>query len=246
MRYRDAEFEKVEVTRDVPFAKVRNFNNEDETLKLDIYRPEADTDNAPRVLLFVHGGGFRTGNDKSQRYITALCEIFAKRGYVCAACDYRVREKDAPIEGAADDAAEDLRRAIEYLRANAAQLKIDADRLGAIGGSAGGMALARLLLYGGASDSGVRALGILWGAPSEKFISASEPDGLCKPPPTIIFHGDRDALVPFEAAQALDAYLTSNGFEHTFVPLKGAGHTCMDYGEGIVGMLSLYLLWHLD
>jgi acetyl esterase/lipase len=244
MRYRDTEFQEVEIIQDIPFGRAVNYAGKEETLTLDIYRPKEDGDVLPRVLLFVHGGGFRVGRDKRQGYLVTLCQMFARKGYACVSPDYRVREVDAPRDGAEDDAAADVHKAVEYLHANAGQLKLDTKRMGAIGGSAGGMTLSRLLLHGeGASGLGIRAVGLLWGAPAPDKINMAPS---CNPPPVIFFHGDADQAVPFSNALSLDEILTKRGLTHTFIPLKGGAHTCMDYAEGITGALSLYMLWHLD
>ena len=246
MRYRDVSFDKVEVARDIPYASSRFHNGQEKELKLDIYRPARDTEPLPRVLLFVHGGGLldNPNCDKSQSYIVELCNYFALRGYVCVSTDYRVRAEGSSMDGAAEEAARDLRKAIEFLRARSVTLKIDTNKLAAIGGSAGGRVLLRLLLNGdGAADLKVRALCLLWA----QFVAdeiVPSPDNA--PPPAIIFHGDNDEVVPFEDAVELDELMNKNGYIHTFVPLKGAGHTCVDYAEGILGALGLFLLWNLD
>lgn len=43
---------------------------------MDIYTPKDDDDQNRRVLFLVHGGGFREGNDKRQRYIVEFAHWF--------------------------------------------------------------------------------------------------------------------------------------------------------------------------
>lgn len=81
-----------EVTEDVPFGTAINFNNNTDTLKMDIYSPICDdpTHTSRRPLLIcIYGGGFIGGNRKDPSIIDN-CTAFAKRGYITAAIDYRL------------------------------------------------------------------------------------------------------------------------------------------------------------
>lgn len=97
-------------------------------LLLDAFVPKGDGP-YPAVLV-VHGGAWRSGDRKQLRgYANALVE----RGFVCFAIDYRLAPKDKfPAQ------IEDCREAVKWIRANSASYKVDPDKLGAIGYSAGG------------------------------------------------------------------------------------------------------------
>ena len=88
-----------------------------------------------------HGGGFRAGSRKG--YL-AQCIRLAQRGYVAATVDYRLAPA-APFPAAVHD----VKAAVRYLRANAARLGIDPERIGVTGGSAGGHLALFLGLTGG-------------------------------------------------------------------------------------------------
>ena len=45
---------------------------------------------------------------------------------------------------------------------------------------------------------------------------------------TVFGHGERDGIVPYRNALDLDAALTANGVEHTFVSFPDSGHGCED------------------
>ncbi|RMG34581.1 MAG: hypothetical protein D6725_14020 [Planctomycetota bacterium] len=82
------------------------------------------------AIVVVHGGGWKNGDKTKFR---ALAVQLARRGYVTAAIEYRLA-----YEARFPAAIHDCNAAVRFLRANAAQFRIDPDRIGAVGGSAGG------------------------------------------------------------------------------------------------------------
>lgn len=96
----------------------------------DIYYPE-DGEGPFPVLLHMHGGGFAMG-DKRDFHIQELLEA-VNHGYAFASCNYR-RSGDAIFPAAVLD----CRAFVDYLHKHADELNIDAERICALGGSAGG------------------------------------------------------------------------------------------------------------
>jgi acetyl esterase/lipase len=94
------------------------------------------------LLLWVHGGGWQ-GGDKSLQPSGAQLRQ-AKRGYVVASANYR-------LSGVAAHPAQihDVKAALRWLRLHAAEFRIDPDRVGAWGSSAGGHLVALLGTSGG-------------------------------------------------------------------------------------------------
>jgi acetyl esterase/lipase len=104
---------------------------------MDLYLPEAGPTPRPLVVC-IHGGGWAGGDKKVYAW---LGEELARRGYVAASVTYRFAPAfRAPAQ------MDDVQRAVRWLRKNAAQYGIDAARVGAIGGSAGGHLAAWLAL----------------------------------------------------------------------------------------------------
>ena len=106
-------------------------NPDDQHLQLNIARPK-DRKAAERspVVLCIHGGGFRAG--KRERW-DKLCQQLADRGYVAATATYRLAPKyQFPA------AVNDVKAAVQWLRANAEKYQIDPERIGVVGDSAGG------------------------------------------------------------------------------------------------------------
>src|SRR5438105_1233014 len=75
-------------------------------------------------------GGFRAGSRQS--YVPLGIQL-ARRGYVAALVDYRLAPR-AQFPAAVHD----VKTAVRWLRANAARLGVDPDRIGVTGQSAGG------------------------------------------------------------------------------------------------------------
>ena len=109
----------------------------DQQLGLDLYQPLVAQGAAPLVVI-VHGGSWQSG-DSTQ--LPALNTYLAARGYAVAAINYR-HAPTYPFPAARDD----LLAAVDYLKRNAADLGIDAQRIVLLGRSAGGQ-LALLVAY---------------------------------------------------------------------------------------------------
>lgn len=109
--------------------------------KLDLYQPSVRNDGGrfPAVVI-IHGGGW-VGGDKAANREFVTGTTLAKAGYVCASIEYWKGAKDRwPTN------LQDCKNAVRWLRVNADRLHIDPERIGVIGGSAGGH-LALMLAY---------------------------------------------------------------------------------------------------
>lgn len=95
----------------------------------DLYVPRG-LDKAP-VLIAVHGGGWQAGNPSSYRY---WGPFLAKQGTAVFAIRYRLSK---PGSKTYPEAVYDVKAAVQFVRANAAQLGVDPDRIGMMGDSAG-------------------------------------------------------------------------------------------------------------
>lgn len=110
---------------DIPYAHYG-----DRTMRLDLFQPADDSKTPRPALLVVHGGGWLKG-DRTRFH--PLAKALAARGYVTAAMEYRLGgEAKFPA------AIHDCHAAVRWLRAHAADFGIDRQRIGAVGGSAGG------------------------------------------------------------------------------------------------------------
>jgi acetyl esterase/lipase len=98
------------------------------SIPLDIYVPKA-AGTYPAILL-IHGGGWKSRQVKNDK---PLAERLALRGYVVAQVAYRLS-----TEAKYPAALHDCKAALRFLRAHAAEYRLDPTRIGCIGGSAGG------------------------------------------------------------------------------------------------------------
>jgi acetyl esterase/lipase len=97
-------------------------------LRCDVFTPPGLVEPAPAVLL-VHGGGWRNG-DRTQ--LRGYGILLGRSGYVCVACEYRLLpESPWPAQ------IHDVKAAIRWMRASAADLLIDPERIAIEGNSAG-------------------------------------------------------------------------------------------------------------
>jgi len=130
------------VQKDVPYGEAGG-----QKLLLDIFRPADSAPGTRAALIEIHGGAWSAG-DKSE--FSEIGEELARRGYVVFSINYRL-VTDTSNRWPAQ--IEDARRAVQWVRAHAVDYNIDPQRVGAMGGSAGGHIVACL----GVSD--VRATG---------------------------------------------------------------------------------------
>ena len=109
------------VIKNLEFAVVQ-----DQSLKLDLYLPEAPKGSG--LVVWIHGGGWRKGN-KGKCFITWLPD----HGYTVASISYRFSDvAKFPAQ------LHDCKGAVRWLRANAGKYGYDAAKIIVAGASAGG------------------------------------------------------------------------------------------------------------
>lgn len=111
--------------KDVPYGKHKR-------QVLDFY--QAKSDKPTPVVFYIHGGGWRAGDKKTNP------KPFLDQAISVVAINYRyvqngVEEKiEPPVKAPLSDAA----RALQFVRSKASEWNLDKERIGATGGSAGG------------------------------------------------------------------------------------------------------------
>jgi len=125
--------------KDVAYASVSSAQ------KMDIYIPATGQAAYP-LIVWIHGGAFMLGDKAASPDVGVITKIVAK-GIAVASINYRFSQ--AAIYPAQIN---DCKAAVRFLRANAAKYKIDADRIGSWGGSAGGCLSALLGTTSGVTE----------------------------------------------------------------------------------------------
>lgn len=224
-----AETQAMRVDRNITYATLED----DTEMQLDLYLP-AVGDEAPLVV-WVHGGGWMMGN----RWPCPLA-FLADQGYAVASISYRFAQQATfPAQ------LHDCKAAIRFLRANAADLGYNADRIGVIGASAGGHLAALLGTTGNDPDtegdlgefvgtsSAVQAVYDLFGPTDLADLDEDIPDGeentlAAFSPITLLLGADPDdrpdlaaAADPAHYADADDPpFLIVHGTKDPLVPLR--------------------------
>jgi acetyl esterase/lipase len=257
LRYRDEVFGSVTVTRDLAYGSAAGASGQPVSLGLDLYTPTGDaTTTARPAVIWIHGGGFSAGT-KSASDVVQLATTFAKRGYVAASIDYRLLAPpgcggtgtpSSQCAVAAVEAEHDAQAAVRWLRAHAAQYRIDPDRI-AVGGTSAG-AVTSILVATDAGNSGSSgnpgypsrvggAVSISGGLPINSTIDSGDA-------PVLFFHGDTDRVVPISWSAQNAGALLDAGVLAVWEPLAGAGHVPFQYRDLFFEQSSYFLYTVLD
>ena len=238
---------------DVVYSRAPGADGRMIELKLDAASPKQSQDTLLPAVIFVHGGGFRSGSKDAG---IPLIIAFAQGGYLAVTIDYRL----AGVAGF-PAAVHDCKAAVRFLRANAKELGIDPWRIGIVGPSAGGYLSALIgtsgndgALEGELEPSGVSStvqcvvdisgpidftrfqdgvrreyLNVWLGHDLQEYKRrAKEASPLTyiddADPPFLLIHGTADEIVPLEQAQLFNAALIAAGVETEYLAVEGAGH----------------------
>ncbi|MCA0429854.1 MAG: T9SS type A sorting domain-containing protein [Bacteroidetes bacterium] len=151
-RYYSDVFSTVTTSSAIQFGSNTSWNGSGTTnLMLDFYQPSGDAQALRPLIIFAHGGSF-LGGTRTDADQVALCNAFAKKGYVTASIDYRTGFfpfDSANIVPALVRAYHDMKAAIRffYKDARTANLyKVDTNFV-FIGGSSAGAITALHVAY---------------------------------------------------------------------------------------------------
>ena len=216
-------------------------------LSMKIYYPEnIDKTQQYPAIVFFFGGGWAKG-DINQ--FAPHANYFSKRGMICFLVDYRVksRHKSTPFES-----LNDAKSAIRYIRQNAATFHIDSSKIVASGGSAGGQLAASaalikeynestdnltvsckpnvLVLFNPAIDNGPGGIG--YERIGDAYKSFSPLHNIEKgAPPTIIFQGTNDNLIPVETVKYYQTVMKKVGSRCELFLYEGKEHGFFNYNK---------------
>ncbi len=240
------------------------------SLQLDIYKRKDLKEPAP-VMIFIHGGAWRTG--KRSDYLPYLID-YAEKGYVTATISYRL-VKQAIFPAAVQDVncgVKWLKNHAEEYGINPNKVVLVGGSAGAhlamMIGYAGKEPVFNQDCPDG--DNTVNVLIDLYGPVDlttpyaistyqvQDFLnttydkdpgifSLASPKTFINPdnPPTLIFQGTIDSLVPVSQSDSLDIWLQRAGVPHEYHRLKGWPHT-MDLAVEVNEYCQFYIDRFLD
>lgn len=217
----------------------------DTELLLEIHKPvNFDASIKYPAMIFFFGGGWNGGD---RTHFEHHAEFFAKRGIVCFLADYRTKNNSntTPFES-----VKDAKSAMRYIRSNAKTMSIDPEKIIASGGSAGGHLAAAtalingyndvlddlnissipnaLVLYNPVIDNGPGGYG--YERINDAYPTFSPLHNVKKgAPPTIIFLGTEDILIPVETAKYYQTIMKKVGSRCDLKLYKGEGHGFFNY-----------------
>jgi len=218
------------------------------TLNLHIFTPPAhaqDKELKPAIIFFF-GGGW-VGGTPTQFY--PQCQHLAKRGMVAISAEYRVKNRH---QATPFDCVEDGKSAIRWVRAHAEKLGVDPKRIAAGGGSAGGHVAAAvatvpgldapgedlsvsclpdaLVLFNPVYDNGPGGFGHAKVKKRYKEISPMHnlSEGM---PPTLVFLGDQDNLIPVSTAKKFRDDMRKLGNRSELFIYPGQKHGFFNQGK---------------
>ena len=216
-------------------------------LRLDAYLPSGREMHA--AVIFVHGGGFRSGDREhlapGEAPVASVAGTFTAAGYAFFSIDYRLTPRFPYPAGARDVGA-----AVRWVRERAPELGVDPTRLALFGASAGGNLAALVATWGrGSLDRGARVrVAVSWSGPMDlALLEPAHPfvrEYLgCRParcpgryreaspishvdpsdPPILLANGTTE-IVPAAQARAMADRLTAAGVPHELLRIAGARH----------------------
>jgi acetyl esterase len=221
-----------------------------ESLKLDAHIPDGKGP-FPAVIL-VHGGGWTAGH-KTVNFVQALFPVLDKTGMAWFTIDYRLAPK-YPYPAARVD----VESAVQWVKANAKEYKVDPKKIALMGESAGGHLVN---LVGVKNDVGVAAVVCFYGpidmeifskkfqgkpatAGMKSFFLIDDYDDAAiaklheasprtylskKTPPFLIIHGTRDEAVPYDQATLHVKLFKERGIPVELITVHNGVHGVMNW-----------------
>jgi acetyl esterase len=226
----------------IPYKKTAAGN-----LTLHVFKPEKPAATPRPAIVFFFGGGWARGTPL-QFY--PECAHFAARGIVAISADYRTSFTHGTTAIEADS---DGKSAIRWVRQHARELGVDPRKIIAAGASAGGQIAAAagtvpsldeptedpavssrpdaLVLWYPVIDNGPQGYGDA--AIKARYQEISPLHHVtARTPPTLLFLGTKDPLVPVATARDFQARMKTAGVRCELQLIEGAGHPVYEYRKG--------------
>lgn len=234
-----------------------------QTPTLTVYRP-AKASHRNAAMVVCPGGGYAM--EVVDREGHAIARYFAAQGLTMAVLKYRLPKADT-FEKGLPDSQQDALEAIRVLRRHAADWRIDPQRIGIIGFSAGGHLAGSTAMLGEAADGSrpdfavlMYAVTIMHGesmhagsrerllgpAPSEARIAEFSLEKRARPglPPFFLCHATNDKVVPLPNAELLAEALRKVNVPVELLIVNSGGHGfALDHDEESARWKEKLVIW---
>ncbi len=220
--------------------------NEKRDLRLYFFDPDGESQSNRPAVVFFFGGGWVGG---TPRQFVPHAEYLKSRGVVAVLADYRTKRSHGTSP---KECVYDAKSAVRFLRTNAKKFRIDASRIAAAGGSAGGHVAAAtatlkelnqpnedtsvscvpnaMVLFNPVYNNGPGQ----WGHKTVKnYWKTISPHHNIRQgiPPGIVFLGDQDKLISVETAKAFQAKMKEAGSDSQLHVYDNMGHGFFNFGR---------------
>ena len=239
------------VTETVPALNIKDVAyGTDAAQKMDVYLPAGRASTSTKVLVFIHGGSWSSG-DKSD-FNEGITAILPKlTNYAIVNINYRLAYNGTnrfPTQ------MTDIQSALDFVKSKGTDYKVNANKVGLIGASAGAH-LALLQAYKFNTDGRIKAVVDLFGPTDLNDLYLNHPFPTVSQPvlinflgttptinaalyqqaspinfvttqsvPTQIFHGNLDIVNPISQSLALKAKLQASNVKVEMITYTGEGH----------------------
>ncbi|MGC9472348.1 MAG: alpha/beta fold hydrolase [Bacteroidales bacterium] len=224
-------YKTLTVTDNIPYR-----DGDSPSWVLDMAMPANYGSELRPALVIVHGGGWAAGSKSVDVYQKMMLD-YARKGYVTINVEYRLTG-EAPFPAC----IEDVKCAVRWLRAHADQYRVDPERIGGYGHSAGAHLALMLAMCpdtaglegDGGWDEYSSRLNVVVGGSTPTELGRDVP--MAKPewwpigyiaadhPPIFIIQGSDDRIVRAELTEDFVEKMKAAGADIEYLKIDGAGH----------------------
>ncbi len=221
---------------DAATPAIEEFASDGARIGVRVFHPANDGAEARSAIVLFHGGGWSEGEAS---WMDPIAETYAELGLVAVSVGYRLsRDGVTPF-----DAVADARNAIRWVRRESGRLRIDPNKVVALGTSAGGHLAASTAVFDEPFGSDVSSMPNALVLRSPAVSVANSPwfqklsGGVAQAaslspvlyvrsalPPTIVLQGEEDSITPASGAVEFCQRMQERGNTCTLKLYPGVGH----------------------
>jgi acetyl esterase/lipase len=215
---------------------LEEFKSQDAKIGVRVFHPISESGKERSAVVLFHGGGWSEGDAS---WMDPIAERYAELGLVAVSVGYRLsRDGVTPF-----DAVADARNAIRWVRRESSRLRIDPNKIVALGTSAGGHLAASAAVFDEPFGSDVSSMpnAVVLRSPAvsvansgwfQKLSGGAAQAASLSPvlhvrsglPPMIVLQGEQDNVTPASGAMEFCQRMQERGNTCTLKLYPGVGH----------------------